>query len=141
KQVNSLVDNAPGIINDVEDYTQYLLAQRDRLPDSLEEQINDLSGQIGDRIGDIGSWIVSFLTSFISGLFTLILVPFFLIYLLIDHRKFIPFISGFFSGQRKLWVIKTLKDIDHTLQSYIQGQLFVSFLVGIMLLIGYFIID
>lgn len=141
KQVNSLVDNAPGIINDVEEYTQYLLAQRERLPDSLEEQINDMSGQIGDRIGDIGGWVVSFLTSFISGVITLVLVPFFLIYLLIDHRKFVPFISGFFSGQRKLWVIKTLKDIDHTLRSYIQGQLFVSFLVGVMLLIGYLIID
>ncbi|MDS9201532.1 AI-2E family transporter, partial [Streptococcus pneumoniae] len=78
--------------------------------------------------------------SFISGVITLVLVPFFLIYLLIDHRKFVPFISGFFSGQRKLWVIKTLKDIDHTLRSYIQGQLFVSFLVGLMLLIGYWII-
>lgn len=141
EQVNSLVDNAPGIIEDVEEYTGYLLAQRDRLPDSLEEQINDFSGQIGDRIGDIGSWVITFITGFISGLFTLILVPFFLIYLLIDHKKFIPFISGFFRGQRKLWIIKALKDIDNTLKSYIQGQLFVSFLVGIMLLIGYLIID
>lgn len=139
-QVNSLVDNAPEIIEDIEGYTQYVLDQRERLPASLEEQMNDMSGQIGERIGDVGGWILSFLTSFISGVISLVLVPFFLIYLLIDHQKFVPFVSGFFSGQRKLWIIKTMKDIDHTLRSYIQGQLFVSFLVGIMLLIGYWII-
>lgn len=140
QQVNSLVDNAPEIIEDVEGYAQYVLDQRERLPESLEQQLNDMSGQVGDRLGDIGGWVISFLASFISGVITLVLVPFFLIYLLIDHQKFIPFVSGFFSGQRKLWIIKTLKDIDHTLRSYIQGQLFVSFLVGIMLLIGYLII-
>src|SRR5690606_24530121 len=40
----------------------------------------------------------------------------------------------------RTWIRKTLSDVDHTLQSYIQGQLFVSFLVGLMLLIGYWII-
>ncbi len=139
-EVNRLVDNSPAIIEDVEGYTEYVLAQRERLPISVEEQLNDMSGQIGERIGDVGGWIISFLTSFISGLISLVLVPFFLIYLLVDHKKFVPFVSGFFTGQRKLWVIKTLKDIDHTLRSYIQGQLFVSFLVGLMLLLGYWII-
>lgn len=140
KQVNSLVDNAPGIIQDVEEYGQYLFSQRDRLPDSIEEQVNNMTGRIGEWAGNIGSWILSFLGSFISGLITLVLVPFFLIYLLVDHRKFAPFIAGFFSGERKTWIRKTLSDIDDTLQAYIQGQLFVSFLVGIMLLIGYLII-
>ncbi|RNF39263.1 AI-2E family transporter [Planococcus salinus] len=140
RQVNSLVDNAPGIIRDIENYAQYLLDQRSRLPDTIQEQINGMTGQIGDWASGIGSGILSFLTGLISGLITLVLVPFFLIYLLIDHQKFVPFISGFFSGERKGWIRKTLQDIDETLQSYIQGQLFVSFLVGLMLLAGYLII-
>lgn len=141
KQVNSLVDSAPGIIKDVEDYARYLLDQRSRLPDTIQEQVNGMTGQIGDWVSGIGSGILSFLTGLISGLVTLVLVPFFLIYLLVDHQKFAPFISGFFSGESKTWIRKTLHDIDKTLRSYIQGQLFVSFLVGIMLLIGYLIID
>lgn len=139
-QVNSLVENAPEIVEDVEDYTMYWFNQRDRLPDSIEEQINGLQGKVGDWAGNIGSWILSFIGSFISGVITLVLVPFFLIYLLLDHEKFAPFIAKFFKGERKTWVRKTLSDIDETLQAYIQGQLFVSFLVGIMLLIGYLII-
>ncbi len=140
KQVNSLVDNAPEIVEDVENYAQYLLDQRSRLPDSIQEQINGMTSSIGDWASNIGSVLLSFITGLISGLVTLILVPFFLIYLLIDHKRFVPFVSGFFSGERKSWIIKTLQDIDRTLRSYIQGQLFVSFLVGIMLLIGYWII-
>lgn len=140
-QINTLVDNAPEIIDSVEEYGQYIFDQRERLPGSIEEQLNEMTGQIGDRIGDVGGWILSFIGSFISGVVTLVLVPFFLVYLLVDHKKFVPFISGFFSGERKKWIRKTLHDIDETLQAYIQGQLFVSFLVGIMLLIGYLIID
>ena len=141
KQVNSLVDNAPGIAADVEEYGMYWFNQRDRLPDSIEEQINGMQGKIGDWASNIGSWVLAFLGSFISGVITLVLVPFFLIYLLLDHDKFAPFVAGFFKGERKTWIRKTLSDIDATLQAYIQGQLFVSFLVGIMLLIGYLIID
>lgn len=140
KQVNSLVDNAPAIIGDVEEYGQYLFDQRERLPDSIEEQINGMSDRVGEYAAGFGSWVLSFLTSLISGIVTLVLVPFFLIYLLIDHQKFAPFISGFFSGERKTWIRKTLHDVDATLKAYIQGQLFVSFLVGVMLLIGYLII-
>ena len=44
---------------------------------------------------------------------------------------------NFLKGEKKTWVRKTLSDINDTLRSYIQGQLFVSFLVGVMLLIGY----
>lgn len=140
KQINSLVDNAPEIIESAEGYVQYLLDQRDRLPASFEEQLNGLTEQFGERAAGIGTWILSFLMSFASGLFTLVLVPFFLIYLLIDHHKFVPFVSGFFSGSRNRWIRKTMHDIDATLQAYIQGQLFVSFLVGVMLLIGYLVI-
>ncbi|KAA0957254.1 AI-2E family transporter [Planococcus sp. ANT_H30] len=139
-QINALVDNAPEIIQSVEESSQYVFDQRERLPDSIEEQLTGMTSQIGDRLGDIGGWIVSFIGSFVSGVITLVLVPFFLVYLLVDHKKFVPFISGFFSGERKRWVRKTLQDIDDTLQAYIQGQLFVSFLVGLMLLIGYLII-
>ncbi|MCM3612188.1 AI-2E family transporter [Planococcus sp. MERTA32b] len=139
-EVNRLVDNAPGIIEDVEEYAQYVLDQRSRLPDNVQEQINGMTDSIGEWASNIGSVLMSFITGLISGIVSLILVPFFLIYLLIDHKKFVPFVSGFFSGERKSWIIKTLQDIDKTLRAYIQGQLFVSFLVGLMLLVGYWII-
>ena len=47
---------------------------------------------------------------------------------------------GFFTGKQRVWVKKTLSDIDNVLRSYIQGQLLISFLLAILLLIGYYAI-
>lgn len=140
EEVNSLADNGPEIIQRAEQYGQYLLNQREHLPDSVREQINGMTGQFTDWAGNISSWLLTFLMGLFSGVLALILVPFFLVYILIDHRKFAPFVAQFFSGERKTWIRKTLHDIDETLKSYIVGQLFVSLTVGAMLLVGYLII-
>lgn len=140
QQVNSLISNAPEIINTVEGYVEYFLTQREHMPTAIQDQISNVSGQLTDWASTVGSGIGSFVMSLFSGVIALVLVPFFLIYILIDHKKFVPFVSQFFSGDKKKWILKTLGDVDHTLKSYIVGQLFVSLIVGIMLLIGYLII-
>ncbi|MCG1008799.1 AI-2E family transporter [Salinicoccus sp. ID82-1] len=139
-QINSLVNNAPQIIRNAEEYGRSLLSQREHLPNSIQQQANNLAGQFSDRASSVGSWIATFLSGLFSGILTLILVPFFLVYILIDHHKFAPFVTHFFTGERRTWLRKTLHDVDETLKSYIVGQLFVSLCVGIMLLIGYLII-
>lgn len=78
--------------------------------------------------------------SVVQTAFTLILVPFFFIFILKDHEKFAPFIYNFFSGKQKDWVKKTLHDIDTVLRTYIQGQLLISFLLAVIMYIGYLII-
>ena len=73
-------------------------------------------------------------------MFLLVLVPFFFVFMLKDHEKLAPFMYGFFTGKRREWIKKTLSDIDTVLRSYIQGQLLISFLLAILLFIGYKII-
>ncbi|MEJ7485589.1 AI-2E family transporter, partial [Staphylococcus hominis] len=62
------------------------------------------------------------------------------IYMLKDHEKFIPAVAKFFKGERKVFVVDLLKDLNYTLKSYIQGQVTVSVILGIILYIGYTII-
>lgn len=140
QEINSLEDNGPSIIQQAEDYGQYLLNQRQHLPDFVKEQVNNLTGQLTGWSSNISSWLFSFLQALISGLLALVLVPFFLAYILIDHEKFAPFISHFFAGEKRTWIQKTLHDLDETLKAYIVGQLLVSLTVGTLLLIGYLII-
>jgi len=140
KQVNALVNDAPKITQDVEKMVGYALDQKNRLPKALEESIDDQSGKIEAIAKGFGNWVVVFVQSLAQGIFALVLVPFFLFYILKDHERFAPFIAGFFRGEQKTWIRKTLVDIDGTLKAYIQGQLVVSVAVGIMLLIGYLII-
>ncbi|MEK5205526.1 AI-2E family transporter [Psychrobacillus sp. FSL H8-0510] len=140
EQVNELVENTPEIIEDVEEVTKYALSQKDLLPETLQDTVDDATGKINDIAVSAGSLLFKFIQSVFQGIFVLVLVPFFLVYMLKDHEKFAPFVSSFAKGEKKTWIRKTLADIDDTLRSYIQGQLFVSFLVGLMLLIGYFAI-
>lgn len=140
KQVNALVKNTPEIVKDVEQFTEFIFAQQDRFPESLQKTIDEVTGKVDTIAVATGSLLIKFIQNVFQGIFLLVLVPFFLVYMLKDHEKFAPFVARFFKGDKKTWVRKTLADIDDTLRAYIQGQLFVSFLVGVMLLIGYFVI-
>lgn len=137
KQANAFAENAPEIILEVEEWTKYTLSQKDKLPESLQTTIEEATGKINTIAVTAGSLLIKFIQNVFQGVFLLVLVPFFLVYMLKDHEKFAPFVAKFFKGEKKTWVRKTLSDINDTLSSYIQGQLFVSFLVGVMLLIGY----
>lgn len=139
-QVSSLVDNLPQMVKEGEKAMDFVLNQKDRLPPAAIESLENVTGKLNEYVTGFSSRLISFIQSFVQGLFLIILVPFFLVYMLKDHEKFAPFVAGFFSGERKTWIRHTLHDLDVTLRSYIQGQLLVSFLVGVMLLIGYLII-
>lgn len=142
-QVNLLVENTPEIVKEIEDFTKYTLSQKDKipeLPESLKKTIDGATGKIDSIAVAAGGLLIKFIQNVFQGIFLLVLVPFFLVYMLKDHEKFAPFVAQFFKGDKKIWIRKTLADIDDTLRAYIQGQLFVSFLVGLMLLIGYFAI-
>ncbi|AQQ52018.1 AI-2E family transporter [Planococcus lenghuensis] len=140
EQVTRLTEAAPRITNQIQGYIDYLLNQRNRLPGNTEQYLSNFTDNIGSWTGNIGNWLWSFTVNLAQGIFYIILAPFFLIYMLKDHEKFAPFVAKFFTGERRVWIRKTLHDIDRTLKAYIQGQILVSFLVGILLLIGYWII-
>lgn len=140
KQFNEFVDNAPKMMKDVEKVSKDLWNNRDLLPETIQESIEAGKKRISSFVIGFGTGIIGFVSSLFQGLFMLILVPFFLVYMLKDHEKFAPFVSNIFSGEKREWVRKTLSDIDTTLRAYIQGQVLVSAIVGMLLLIGYLII-
>ena len=73
----------------------------DKLPSDVTDRINSAVKSIGDSMTGILANSFTYLTSFISTVFLLIMVPFFLIYMLKDHEKFIPALAKFFKGERK----------------------------------------
>lgn len=140
RQANNFVHNFPQIQKEFESYVSYALDQREKLPAGVKEKINDGIQKVNDYTGTMLTQSISYVTTLVSTLFLLILVPFFLIYMLKDHDKFIPFVSSPFTGSRKKFVADLFKDIDKTLRNYIQGQVTVSFILGSLLLAGYLII-
>ena len=137
--VNSLIKATPSL-QKAEHIVNFSLTQMDKLPSDVTDRINSAVKSIGDSMTGILANSFTYLTSFISTVFLLIMVPFFLIYMLKDHEKFIPALAKFFKGERKVFVVDLMKDLNFTLKSYIQGQVTVSVILGVILYIGYTII-
>lgn len=139
-QVNNLVTNAPTIANQIEDAANFVFENIESLPPQIEEFVASVTNSIQDIAIVSSKWMVNFVSGAVSVTFTLILVPFFFIFMLKDHERFAPQIYDLFTGERRTWIKKTLEDIDHVLRSYVQGQVLISFLLAIMMFIGYLII-
>lgn len=140
KEVDKLAKMAPTMAKEITKNAEFVLNNRDDLPPQINDMIDKAANSIQSIALFSGKWVVTFFQSVLQAAFTLILIPFFFIFLLKDHEKLSPFVSQFFKGERKTWVQKTLRDVDHVLRTYIQGQLFISFLLAVIMFIGYLII-
>lgn len=137
EQVNAFVKNAPQYANELDDLKDYALEKREDLPDNVKTWIDEAVDSAQAFAVGFGKWIVQFLQSLFQAVFLLILVPFFFIFMLKDHEKFIPFVTQFFTGERKKWLEKTLRDINDVLKNYIQGQFLISAILALLIFIGY----
>src|SRR5690606_34096515 len=139
-QVNNLVKNAPYIGDKIMEAADFVLKNRDNLPPQVATFVDSVSNSIQDVAMTGSKYVVTFVSGTVSATFTLILVPFFFIYMLKDHEKFAPNIYKIFAGERRTWVKDTLADIDNVLRNYVQGQVLISLILASMMYIGYLII-
>ncbi|MBO9128604.1 AI-2E family transporter [Bacillus sp. 165] len=146
RQVNSLVQNSPAIIESVRQKI-FELQQNpwfNRFPKgtnmNLETIFDNVSSQLSNTLSIIGMNIVNFI-AFIANIITIfVTVPFILFYMLKEGEKAPQQILRLLAPMQRKNGKKILGDLDIALSSYIQGQVLVSVCVGIMLYIGYLII-
>lgn len=141
KQVNNLVDSAPSISEKIQKTIDYAFDNKDHWPPQVKEVIDSVMQSLQNIAVSGSKMVVAFVSGAVTVTFTLILVPFFFIFMLKDHEKFAPRVYGIFSGERRTWIKSTLQDIDSVLRSYVQGQVLISFLLALMMFIGYKIIN
>lgn len=140
EQFSLLIKSAPQMLDSFEEVWSIWQNRQEYLPESFEDSIQNIINNFDMYAEQVVGSLFSFIGSFVSFIFALVLIPFFLFFMLKDGHKFIPFISSFLS-ESKANSLKTLfKNINTVLSSFIQGQLLVSLGVGTMLLIGYWIV-
>lgn len=140
KQVNNLVDNAPYIGDKIMEATDFIMKNKDNLPPQVENFVDSTTKSIQDVAVKGSKYVMTIVSGTVSATFTLILVPFFFIYMLKDHEKFAPNIYNLFSGERRKWVKDTLADIDNVLRNYVQGQVLISLILAGLIYIGFLVI-
>ncbi|WP_010097632.1 AI-2E family transporter [Ornithinibacillus scapharcae] len=140
-QFEKFVDNIPVMVKGGQDLIDYFQENESIIPDEVYKTIDNMMANIQTYIEGIMTFLFSFISQLIGFIFSLVLVPFFLFFMLKDGDKFIAFVTQIFEKKKASNLRNLLRKIDHTLSAYIQGQLLVSFSIGVMLFIGYTIID
>ena len=140
EQTARLVENVPAIAKWLEGLWELWQNRQEFLPVAFEDSIQNVIDNLDTYAEQVLTNLFSMISSVFSFLFSFIMIPFFLFFMLKDGKKLTPFITQFFSEQKAKSIETLLKNINQTLSSFIQGQVMVSIFVGIILLIGYYIV-
>ncbi|MFC5603373.1 AI-2E family transporter [Sporosarcina koreensis] len=106
----------------------------------LDSGKGNIGQLITDTIGGIASGITSFISALTGFILAIVTVPFILFYLLKDGEKLPQMIKKMLPPRLRDDAEVILKDADHQISAYIQGQILVAISIGIMVSIGFFII-
>ncbi|CDQ21596.1 Predicted PurR-regulated permease PerM [Halobacillus karajensis] len=111
---------------------------------NLFQDVDGMLNQIPDYISSYASETVEGITSIISTVTSVVVaivtLPFILFYLLKDGYRLPAFVIRLFPPKFRPEISSVFKGIDHQLSAYIQGQIIVSFCIGVMMYIGFLII-
>ncbi|WP_240452363.1 AI-2E family transporter [Virgibacillus sp. YIM 98842] len=144
QQISNMVDNIPQMVKWAEETFQWFQSNYQTFPDEAVTMVNDFIGNIPQHLETITNNLFGVIGGFIgqvvSAVIGIFLIPFFLFFMLKDGHKLSPFITQIFSKKKAENIKSLMAKMDNVLSSFIQGQLLVSFFVGILLLIGYLII-
>ncbi len=99
------------------------------LQNNAQSMLQDASLKIASTVGFVANILM-----------ILVLIPFVLFFILKDGRQAPTFLLKILPKKHQNEGINILKDMDEALSAYIQGQLIVSFCVGLTAYIGYLII-
>lgn len=145
-QIMSLANNIPQIVEGIQEWFLEI-DLFNRISQLQQEEFLNIDDYIDSVMDTLNNWgrgaitgVGSLLGSLASGVFTLILLPILLFYVLKDSKKFQEGFIKMFHHKQQSEVREILEDVDRALSSYIQGQGLVCLFVGILCLIAFLII-
>ncbi|SIS40815.1 AI-2E family transporter [Salimicrobium flavidum] len=140
QQYTRLINNIPEMARMIEEWVNYWQQNQKIIPDNVTSAIQNFTDNLQSYVQNASSAVINVLTNIVAFLFSLVLVPFFLFFMLKDGERLLPFLTGYmkeksvkFADSFERWA----RSVDHTLYTFILGQLTVSVAVGVLLLIGY----
>ncbi|WP_144461679.1 AI-2E family transporter [Siminovitchia fortis] len=146
RQYNLFVENLPAYSKNIQEWALSIMDkdwfQRFQENDylSVEKITSYLENNAKSMLQDAGIKIASTVGFVANIIMVLVLVPFVLFFILKDGKQAPTFLLKILPKKHQNEAVNILKDMDEALSAYIQGQLIVSFCVGLTAYIGYVII-
>src|SRR5699024_9992955 len=95
-QFSTLINYIPGWLSATEEMIDYWQSNQNSTLPKVNQTINNVISNLHSYIESTMSFIFGFIGEFISTVFALSQIPFFLFFMLKDGDKFVPFITQFF---------------------------------------------
>jgi predicted PurR-regulated permease PerM len=146
RQVTNLVDNAPMLFEELRrlliqlEDNEWVARFQQTENFSIEELTTNLTNYLYEAFDFITTNIAGFIGVVTNVILIFIVVPFVLFYLLKDGDRAPDQMLRFLPEKQQAEGRRILKDMDDKLSSYIQGQIIVSFCVGVLMYIAFLII-
>lgn len=141
RQFTKLINNIPSMVAGAQDIVSYWQSNQNLIPKEINQTISEISSNLQTYVENALTFLYGFVSELIGFVFAIVLIPLFLFFMLKDGDKFVPFVTQIFNKKKAANIRSLLHKIDDALTSYIQGQLIVSVCIGVLLLIGYTIIN
>ncbi|WP_026675452.1 AI-2E family transporter [Alkalihalobacterium bogoriense] len=146
KQLNSFMKNIPHLMNEIRtlinnlQQNEYLARFQLNENFSFEQISSELTTTINNVLSTIGTNLASFIGFITNAVLIVIIIPFVLFYMLKEGEKAPAQFLRLLPKKQQEDARRILGDMDKALSSYIQGQIIVSFCVGVLAYIAFLII-
>ncbi|MGM7721019.1 AI-2E family transporter [uncultured Metabacillus sp.] len=129
-QLRDLSENFPQFSTTYKNWIDSIHVQTNSWPDGIHDRIDLMFQETEEWLASMIENIINSLKGIFDYLLLLAIIPFLVFYMLKDYEQVKK--AAWYLTPRK-WrkeAIQFLKEIDHSLGSYIRGQLFVCFIIG-----------
>lgn len=107
----------------------------------LDSGLENIGQMIADALGGIASGLTTFISTLTGIILSIVTVPFILFYLLKDGENLPKYVKKLLPPRMREDAQSILEDADHQISAYIQGQILVAVCIGLMVTVGFLIID
>lgn len=146
RQFTHFVDNIPVFSQSIQQWAfsmmenEWFLRFQENDYLSIEKITTYLEENAQNMLQDAGAKIAGTVGFVANIIMVLVLVPFVLFFMLKDGKQAPTFLLKILPKKHQTEAENIIKDMDEALSAYIQGQIIVSFCVGLTAYIGYLII-
>ncbi|OZM57807.1 AI-2E family transporter [Lottiidibacillus patelloidae] len=131
-QLKDLNDNIPTFVETYRSFITNINHSTDQLPDALHERIHVRLQGTEAYLDTVINTVINSVKGIFNSLIIIAIIPFVVFYLLKDY-PLVEKVFWYFSPRKYRRSLKRLlRDINHSLGSYIRGQLIVCLLIGIL---------
>jgi len=137
-EIRGLGENFPTIVEKLSGY--FLIVREYAVSHNFQQQISNFTGSAAEKISQAGSSLFSGTVSFIGGIFEFIVVLSIAFYMSVQERGIKKFTASLMPADHRDYISNLVDRIQFKMGRWLQGQLFLMFIIFALDYIGLLII-